>query len=178
VRALRRYLQVRPIGRGADEAYVFLGRERRRLTPGAGNGIVKRIAELAAVDNAYAHRLRHTHATGDLTMYPGDELGLRRILGHVSKNVLADYVHFSQATIADRAGRASLAETWLGSAAAPAAAVVLAPAPPKIERRRPRPHRGDPSRAADQRVHDILSQLGADPELREALLRALGDVAN
>jgi site-specific recombinase XerD len=56
----------------------------------------------------------NTYCSWYLTSYPGDELGLRRIVGHLSRNVLADYVHFADSTIAERAGRASLAETWLG----------------------------------------------------------------
>ena len=171
VRAMRRYLQVRPTGFGADEAYVFLARDRRRLTAAGGNDIIKRVAAAASVDDAYPHRLRHTMATWYLTTYAGDELGLRRIIGHISTNVLADYVHFSQATIRDRAGRASLAEVWLGSATTPVLPAASPPAPK--ERRLPPPRRAEP-RGADQRVDDILAQLSADPELRQALLKALG----
>jgi len=47
--------------------------------------------------------------------YPGDEIGLRRIIGHISSQILADYVHFAQFIIAERAGRASLAEQWLAN---------------------------------------------------------------
>ena len=163
VRALRRHVQTREVGRGADDAYVFLARNRRRLTPAGGNDIIKRIAELAGVDNAYPHRLRHTFATWYLTTYPGDELGLRRIIGHLSREVLADYVHFAQATIAERAGRASLAETWLGSSAAPAAPAPAGPAAQPRLRKQP----------ADRRVKDLLAELSSDAELRQALLRAL-----
>ncbi|SRR6266511_4669465 len=177
-RALRRYLQARPIGRGADDAYVFLSRERRRLTPAGGYAIVRRIAELAGVVNAYPHRLRHSMATHYLTQYPGDELGLRRIIGHDARDVLADYVHLAQATIAERAGRASLAETLLRGSAPPLRSTARGSAPVHQERRPPRARRREPARPADQRVHDILSQLGADPELRQALLKALGEAAD
>jgi len=43
-------------------------------------------------------------ATWYLTTHPGDELGLRRIIGHVSDGVLADYLRFAQTTISQRAG--------------------------------------------------------------------------
>ena len=49
-----------------------------------------------------------------LVMFPGDEIGLRRIVGHLSTDVLRSYVHFAQSIIAERAGHASLAEQWLG----------------------------------------------------------------
>ena len=116
VRALRRHLLLQSEGMWAESPFVFLGRSGQRLTPAGGNDMIKRIGALAGVANAYPHRLRHTFCTWYLTVYPGDELGLRRIVGHVSRNVLADYVHFAEATIAERAGRASLAESWLGSA--------------------------------------------------------------
>jgi integrase/recombinase XerD len=120
IRALQRYLQVRPAGRGRHDEYVFLSRTRTKLTAQGGNEVIKRVASLAGVDNAYPHRYRHTYATWYLTAYPGDELGLRRIIGHISQEVLADYVHFSQTTIAERAGRASPVDSILGHARAPA----------------------------------------------------------
>jgi integrase/recombinase XerC len=115
VRALQRHLSLVDERWAESTPYVFLGRTGRRLTPAGGNDVIKRIAELAGVDDAYPHRLRHTFCTWYLTVYPGDELGLRRIVGHMSRNVLADYVHFAEATIAERSGRVSLSESWLGS---------------------------------------------------------------
>lgn len=116
IRALQRHISLVDERWADTTPYVFLGRSGRRLTPAGGNDVIKRVAELAGVEDAYPHRIRHTFCTWYLTVYPGDELGLRRIVGHVSRNVLSDYVHFAQSTIAERAGRASLAETWLGSA--------------------------------------------------------------
>jgi hypothetical protein len=51
-------------------------------------------------------------------MYPGDEIGLRRIVGHLSSEITRSYVHFAQSIIAERAGHASLADLWLGGRAA------------------------------------------------------------
>jgi hypothetical protein len=73
--------------------------------------VIKRLGRAAGVENCIAHRCRHTMATHYLTVHPGDEIGLRRILGHCSNEVLSDYIHLSPATVAQRAGQASLAET-------------------------------------------------------------------
>lgn len=115
LRALRAYLAERPISeRGANR--LFLGRDGYPLEAAGGSQVIERLGKLAGVANAIPHRLRHTFCTWYLVQYPGDELGLRRIVGHLSKDVLSDYVHFSQSIIAERAGRASLAEAWLPAA--------------------------------------------------------------
>lgn len=116
LRALRRYIAERPTDmRGGKR--VFLGRDHYPLEAAGGSQIIERLGKIAGVESAGPHRLRHTFATQYLTTYPGDEIGLRRIIGQVSKDVLADYVHFSQSVLAERSGRASLAERWLGSVA-------------------------------------------------------------
>jgi integrase/recombinase XerD len=112
LRSLRRYLGERPNdSRGANR--LFIGRDHYPLEAPGGSDAIERLGKSANVQDAGPHRLRHTFATWYLVMYPGDEIGLRRIIGHVSRDVLADYVHFSQTIIAERAGRASLAEQWL-----------------------------------------------------------------
>ena len=58
---------------------------------------------LAGVEDVIAHRFRHLYATTYLTMHPGDEIGLRRLLGHVGKQALADYAHLSQLALHERA---------------------------------------------------------------------------
>lgn len=127
VRTLRAYLLTRHV-RGPDTGRVFLTREGRPMSSEAGSKIVQRLGDLAGVTNPITHRLRHTFCTWYLVTYPGDELGLRRIVGHVSHQVLADYVHFAQSIIAERAGRASLSETWLGAGALRGTAAWGAPA--------------------------------------------------
>ena len=52
-----------------------------------------------------------------LTQYPGDEMGLRRILGHISTEVLREYVHLADATIAQRQGRVAPTTAWLNGTA-------------------------------------------------------------
>jgi hypothetical protein len=90
---------------------LFLGRDGFPLSANAGADIIKRLGQAAGVENCIPHRLRHTFATWYLTSHPGDELGLRRIIGHASNEVTADYVHLAQSTVAQRAGQSSLAET-------------------------------------------------------------------
>lgn len=113
VQALRRYLQMREEPHPSAQPYLFLSREHRRLTAVGGNNMVKRVAALASVENAYPHRFRHTFCTDYLTEHPGDELGLRRIVGHVSRDVLADYVHFADGTISQRVGASSIVARWI-----------------------------------------------------------------
>lgn len=112
LRALRRYLaERRETPRAASR--LFLGRDGYPLEAAGGGDIIERLGALAHVPNAGPHRLRHTFATWYLVTNVGDEIGLRRIVGHLSRDVLSDYVHFAQSIIAERAGNASLAERWL-----------------------------------------------------------------
>jgi site-specific recombinase XerD len=111
-RALRRYLSERPASDRSGQR-LFLGRDGYPLEAPGGSQVIERLGKLAGVADAGPHRLRHTFATWYLVTYPGDELGLRRIIGHLSKDVVSSYVHFAQSLIAERAGHASLAEQWL-----------------------------------------------------------------
>lgn len=112
MRALRQYLNSRSdTDRGGRR--LFLGKDGYPLEAPGGSQAIERLGKVASVANVGPHRLRHTFATEYLTLYAGDEIGLCRIIGHVSKEVLASYVHMSQSVIAQRAGRSSLAERWL-----------------------------------------------------------------
>lgn len=116
-RALRAYLKRRELrdqrtpGRAGD--HLFLTMTGFPLTAEGGTDIIKRLGEAAGVEGAIPHRFRHSFATIWLTKYPGDEMGLRRIMGHLSNAVLRDYVHLAQQEIAQRAGRASPTSNWL-----------------------------------------------------------------
>lgn len=112
LRAMRAWLAIRE-PRGRDSGYVFLSRDGLPWASEGASEAIQRLGELASVPNPVPHRLRHTFCTWYLVEFPGDEIGLRRIVGHLSHDVLADYVHFAQSIIAERAGRASLAEQWL-----------------------------------------------------------------
>jgi hypothetical protein len=73
------------------------------------------------------------------------------MIGHISQAVLSDYVHLSQTTIAERAGRASLAEMLGAAPAAPA----------------------DGAAIGLENVEALISAVRKDPQLRKALLSAL-----
>jgi site-specific recombinase XerD len=114
--AIRRYLGYRPDNaRGRNR--LFLGRDGYPLEAHGGSAVIARLGKIAGIEDAGPHRLRHSFATQYLVTYPGDEIGLRRVIGHISSQILADYVHIAQSIIADRTGRASLAEQWLGGPA-------------------------------------------------------------
>jgi len=116
-RALRAYLPIRQ--HQAMRAPERVGKQLLLtaagfpLTPEGVTDIVKRLGNAAGVEDAIPHRFRHLYATIYLTTFPGDEIGLRRIMGHLSDDVLRTYVHLSQATLAQRAGRASPTQNWL-----------------------------------------------------------------
>lgn len=111
--AIRRYLAERP-GNRFDHDRLFLSHDGRPMLAAGLSDAVQHLGKLGGVANPIPHRLRHTFCTQYLQEYPGDEIGLRRIVGHISDGVLADYVHFSQTVIAERAGRVALSERWLG----------------------------------------------------------------
>jgi site-specific recombinase XerD len=116
-RAYRAYLKVREhVAQRVPERAgdrLFLTQPGYPLTGPGGTAAIKRLGAAGGVDDALAHRLRHTAATHYLTIYPGDEVGLRRLLGHISNATMVDYVHLSQNIIAERAGRASLSASFL-----------------------------------------------------------------
>lgn len=123
VRALRAYLSEREqlIRRwqdlGApprDQGYLFLGFDGRPLKTGGVRKILDRLSRDAGVPHVYPHRFRHTFATDYLVRHPGDETGLRGNLGHLSDDMFKVYVHLSAELIAQRGGRVSLSEAWLG----------------------------------------------------------------
>lgn len=100
MRALRTWLRERP---QRPVQNVFVDRRGFALSAEAVD-IFRRIGAIADVSNAIPHRARHSFATHYLTAHPGDEIGLRQIIGHTSDVVLADYVHMATSTIASRAG--------------------------------------------------------------------------
>jgi site-specific recombinase XerD len=174
IHALRNWLRVRP---QSPVEYVFVDRRAFGLSPEAGSNIVKRLGAIAGVPNAIAHRTRHSMATHYLTVNPGDEIGLRRILGHVSDQVLADYVHISQTAIAERAGRSSLVEAMSApkeSRPASKEPIARAWAAGSLESPWIKPL---PALPPVNRVSELLAGLDADE--RRALLKALlrGDAA-
>jgi site-specific recombinase XerD len=119
-RAYRAWLKVRGERQARSQIdagdRLFLTPAGYALTPNGGTELVHRLGDLAGVEDATPHRFRHTFCTVYLTEYPGDELGLRRIVGHLSTDVLADYVHLAEQAIAQRAGRVAPSQNWLREA--------------------------------------------------------------
>jgi hypothetical protein len=95
--------------------------------------------------------------------HPGDETGLRGILGHLSDVMFRTYCHISSELIAQRAGRVSLSEAWLGASDAG----TPYERPP---RQQPTPVPA-PSPRAD--LEAIAAAIKSDPELRKTLLLSL-----
>jgi site-specific recombinase XerD len=179
IRALRAWLRDRErrVSRHPERAgdRLFLTQSSFALTSEGGTDAFKRIGEIAGVVDAIPHRARHTFATHYLTANAGDEIGLRRIIGHLSDEVTRDYVHLSQVTIAARAGRTSLVE----SLGAPKQT-------PQRQSRVPTAHAWgigslEPPLPPPPSTHKRISELltGLDATERRALLKALlnGDAA-
>lgn len=151
VRALKKYLAIRPGGR-FDHNRVFLSYDGKVITTEALSDAIQHLGDLAGVKHPIPHRLRHTFCTEYLMAYPGDEIGLRRIVGHLSAAVLSDYIHFSQSVIAERLGRVALSERWLGPGRTvlPAVAAEWARAVPAVSPEQ-RPTGTDPNHSARRR---------------------------
>lgn len=96
-----------------DNDNFLLGRNGIPFSPDAAEERLHKIGQAAGVEDVIPHRFRHTFATVYLTMYPGDTRGLRRLLGHVSNEMLEVYVHLAEATVQQRARTAVPSQTWL-----------------------------------------------------------------
>jgi len=108
--ALRNWLKVREARSGVEA--LFVTRERLPLSTRRVREIFKELGENARVPNSHPHRCRHTSASQYLEQRPGAELQLRSRLGHVAKDVLADYITWSDKAQADAADQASLSLRW------------------------------------------------------------------
>jgi site-specific recombinase XerD len=96
--ALALYLEaVRPVlARSTDARALFLGRHGRRLERTVVADALQRAAARAGLHHhVYPHLLRHSFAT-DLAEGGADVLVLQRLLGHVSPNSTARYVHMAR----------------------------------------------------------------------------------
>lgn len=72
----------------------------------------KELGELARVPDCHPHRCRHSAATELLADRPGAENQLRSRLGHLSGDILADYITLSDRTKEEIAEAASLSTKW------------------------------------------------------------------
>lgn len=126
VRALKSYLSERDEmirrwtarGSSRDQGRLLLAYDGWPLTPAGVRVMLGRLAAASGLKHVIPHRFRHTFATWYLVRHPGDETGLRGILGHLSEDMYRVYAHIAHEIIAARAGRVALSEAWLGEEAA------------------------------------------------------------
>jgi site-specific recombinase XerD len=165
IRALRAYLAERDgIARRWPDRHqgrLFLGFDGWPMRENGVRTMLVKLAHEANVSNVHPHRFRHTFASWYLVRHPGDETGLRGILGHLSDDMYRVYTHIAHEIIAQRAGRVSLSEAWLGNdeeAEGPPAHQLL---------------RLKLSNAAAADTQDLLAAVEANPALVRVLLQAL-----
>lgn len=108
--ALRNWLKVREAREGVEA--LFTTREKLPLSTRRVREIFSELGQQARVPNCHPHRTRHSAATEFLAQRPGAELQLRSRLGHLSREVLSDYVSISDPTAAEIAEVASLSTRW------------------------------------------------------------------
>lgn len=107
--ALRAWLANRPL---SEAPTIFLGRDGGPLSTDAARRIYRALGLSADVSQCHPHRGRHTAASEFLAELPGAELHLRKRLGHLSAEVLADYVNISDQSARSVAETASLSAKW------------------------------------------------------------------
>lgn len=156
-RALRAYLVEREgIARRQPtrtQGRLFLSYDGWPLQPDGVRQVLTRLARETDVAHVHPHRFRHTFATWYLVRHAGDETGLRGMLGHLSDDMYRTYVHISHELIAQRAGRTSLSEAWLGSGDEPPIS--------------------EPTPTARPDLSVLTAAIRDDAELRKALMAAL-----
>jgi len=108
--ALRNWLRLRDAREGVNA--LFTTRERWPLSTRRVREIFSELGEQARVPNCHPHRTRHSAATEFLAQRPGAELQLRSRLGHLSREVLSDYITISDPTASEIAEVASLSARW------------------------------------------------------------------
>jgi integrase/recombinase XerD len=120
-RALKAYVQereqlVRRQSTDHSNGRLFLSFDGWPLQPAGVRGVLNRLADAAGLKNGtvFPHKFRHSFATMYLVRHPGDETGLRGALGHLSIDQFRVYTHVAHEILAQRAGRVSLSEVWLG----------------------------------------------------------------
>lgn len=108
-KALARYLAQRKNAEPADP--LFVTREGRPFTPDRLQKLLRRLGERAGVPGLHPHRLRHTFATESLRN-GGNVLGLQRLLGHSSLEMVRRYATIADADLAKAHEAGSPADKW------------------------------------------------------------------
>ena len=91
IMCLTRYLSERKDGLEA----LFIGRKHERLTPGGVRNMLRNLAAVAGVENAYPHRFRRTLAT-NLIDYGMEIQNVAQILGHERLDTTMKYIYTSK----------------------------------------------------------------------------------
>jgi integrase/recombinase XerD len=107
-RAVWKYLAGRQTK--ADEP-LFLTREGRALNPDRLVKLFANLGERAGVVNLHPHRLRHAFAT-EFLRNGGNLLGLQRLLGHSSLEMVRRYAAIAEADLAKAHETGSPADKW------------------------------------------------------------------
>jgi integrase len=107
--ALRAWLASRP---PSTTLRVFVCNDGAPLSTNRARRIYRDLGVSAGVAPCHPHRGRHTSASEFLASLPGAEMHLRHRLGHVSAEVLADYVSISDTSARQVAEQASLSSKW------------------------------------------------------------------
>jgi len=108
--AVRNWFKVREARVGVDA--LFTTREKLPLSTRRVREIFAELGQSARVPNCHPHRTRHSAASEFLAQRPGAEIQLRSRLGHVSRDVLSDYISLSDRTVDEVAEAASLSLRW------------------------------------------------------------------
>ncbi len=108
-KSLWRYLSQRKGGKPDDP--LFLTREDTALTPDRLQKLFVNLGERADVADLHPHRLRHTFAT-EFLRNGGNVLGLQRLLGHSSLEMVKRYAAIADADLAKAHEAGSPADKW------------------------------------------------------------------
>lgn len=103
-RALMRYVQQERPATACDR--VFLSIRGRGISPGAVEGMVKRVGVAAGIRGVRLspHTLRHSFATWYLRKYPGRLEQLRQLLGHATLQQVLTYAKLAEGDLAEAYG--------------------------------------------------------------------------
>jgi site-specific recombinase XerD len=95
VKAIKRYMAVRPVDGVKDRNALFISRNMRRINPRTVENIVKRFLEKSGLGGQgfSVHKLRHTAATLMYQHGDVDILLIKEILGHENLSTTEIYTH-------------------------------------------------------------------------------------
>lgn len=95
VKAINKYMMVRPVDGVKDKNALFISRNMRRINPRTVQNIVKKFIEKSGLggEGYSVHKLRHTAATLMYQYGDVDILLIKEILGHENLSTTEVYTH-------------------------------------------------------------------------------------